>query len=49
MSIYGERLHIGMKERMVADKILAALKAHSVKVEGYREIVLLSKMCLWNW
>ncbi len=39
VSIYGERLHIGMKERMVADKILAALKAHSVKVEGYREIV----------
>jgi len=39
VSIYGERLHIGMKEGMVADKILFALKSHSVEVEAYREVV----------
>jgi ABC-2 type transport system ATP-binding protein len=39
VSMYGERLHIGLKERGFADKVLAALTAHGLEVEGYREIV----------
>jgi len=39
ISTYGERLHIGIKERPIADKVLAALTVNNVEVEGYREIV----------
>lgn len=38
VSMYGDRLHIGMKERGVANQVLAALTSHGVAVGGYREI-----------
>lgn len=39
VSMYGERLHIGMKKSEVADQVLAEFSAHGVEVGGYREII----------
>jgi len=39
VNIYGDRLHIGMKTREVGTKVLEALQAHGVEIEGEREIV----------
>jgi ABC-2 type transport system ATP-binding protein len=39
VNIYGDRLHIGMKTREVGTKVLEALQAHGVEIEGVREIV----------
>ena len=38
VSIYGDRLHIGMTTREVGTKVLEVLQAHGVEVEGEREI-----------
>ena len=39
VSMYGDRLHIGMKTREVGTEVLEALRAHGVEIEGEREIV----------
>jgi len=39
VSMYGERLHIGIKEKRIADQVLTALSAGGVEIDGYREIV----------
>jgi ABC-2 type transport system ATP-binding protein len=39
VNIYGDRLHIGMSGREVGAKILEILQAHSVEIQGEREIV----------
>jgi len=39
VSMYGDRLHIGMKERSITNQVLAVLSEHDVEVSGYREII----------
>jgi ABC-2 type transport system ATP-binding protein len=39
VSMYGERLHIGIKEKRTADQVLTALSAGGVEIKGYREII----------
>ena len=41
VSMYGDRLHIGMTTREVRTKVLEALQIHGVEIEGEREIVTL--------
>jgi len=38
VSMYGDRLHIGMTTREVRTKILEVLQVNGVEVEGEREI-----------
>lgn len=39
VSIYGDRLHVGMRKANVAPKVLASLIDGGMRVEGHREII----------
>lgn len=39
VSMYGDRLHVGIKEKGIVDQVLTAIRGQGVEIEGYREIV----------
>ena len=38
VSVYGDRLHVGMREKDVAPRVLERLTSRGLKIEGHREI-----------
>ncbi|HQH83076.1 MAG TPA: ABC transporter ATP-binding protein [Syntrophorhabdus sp.] len=39
VSMYGDRLHVGIKEKGIVDQVLTVIRRQGVEIEGYREIV----------
>jgi hypothetical protein len=39
VSMYGDRLHVGIKEKGIVDQVLTVIRGQGVEIEGYREIV----------
>jgi hypothetical protein len=37
--MYGDRLHVGIKEKGIVDQVLTVIRGQGVEIEGYREIV----------
>jgi len=39
VSMHGDRLHVGIKEKGIVDQVLTVIRGQGVEIEGYREIV----------
>jgi len=39
VSMYGDRLHVGIKKKGIVDQVLTVIRGQGVEIEGYREIV----------